>query len=115
MDPRYFAHTLTLYEAELFCLGLQRRRQLAWEVARYQAYYSAAPHCKDFTPDKMGRFPWDEDGSIEQLSEEEELQELAALRARAAARDAEFLKRNGKQSNGGRRYVDEAPSEHEGL
>ena len=101
MDPRYFAHTLTFFEARLFLNGLQRRRQAAWEVARYQAFYSAAPHCKNFKFEDLGRFPWEERGEPE-MNEEEELKALAELRERAALLDSKILERkgeNGKRKN----------------
>lgn len=93
MDPQYFAHTLTLYEAELYCKGLARRWQIAWSLARYQAFYSAAPHCKNFTFEKMGEFPWEKEDENEHLTEEQEEEELRALRARAHAMDEAFLKK----------------------
>ena len=98
MDPRYFAHTLTFFEARLFLNGLQRRRQAAWEVARYQAFYSAAPHCKNFKFEDLGRFPWEKP----ETSEEEQLKALAELRERAALLDSKILERkgeNGKRKN----------------
>lgn len=87
MSPEYFAHTLTIYEAELYCRGLRRRERGAWHRARYVSYYAAAPHCKNFTPDKMGKFDWEEPKE-EQMSEEEQMRELAALRERVRKRDA---------------------------
>ena len=99
MDPQYFAHTLTLYEANLFLRGMARRQQQQWEVARYMAFYSAWPHCKNFTFDKMGQFPWEKKvEAAQELSTEEQEREIEALRARARARDEEWL----KQQNNGR-------------
>ena len=90
MSPEYFAHTLTIYEAELFCQGLQRRAQTAWHQARYISYYAAAPHCKNFGPDKMGKFPWEEPQE-EPMSEEEEMRMIAEMRERGRKRDEALL------------------------
>jgi hypothetical protein len=82
MDPGYFTHELSFYEAELFCRGLRRRERGAWERARYNAYYSAAPHCKNFRFDDMRKFPWEEeeeDDGMPQRSEKERLEEMQAL------------------------------------
>lgn len=79
MDPGYFTHELSFYEAELFCRGLRRRERGAWERARYNAYYSAAPHCKNFRFDDMRKFPWEEDDGMPQKSEKERLEEMQAL------------------------------------
>lgn len=93
MDPQYFAHTLSLYEAKLWLKGYRRRAQMAWELARYQGFYSAAPHCKNFTFAEMGKFPWEETAEpVEEMSEEEKLAELAALRQRAKERDERLMK-----------------------
>ena len=92
MDPRYFAHTLTLYEARLFVAGLQRRRQESWEMARYQAFHSVAPHCKDFSFEKMPKFSWElETEGVTEMSEEEKIKELEALRRYALNRDKQLL------------------------
>ena len=87
MSPEYFTRTLTIFEAELFCKGLRRREQNEWHRARYTAYYAVAPHCKNFTPDKMGTFPWEESPE-EMLSEEEQLKEIEALRERIRAEES---------------------------
>lgn len=86
MSPEYFMHALTFYEARLFLAGLQRRQRPLWEVARYVAFYSAAPHCKGFGWDKMGKLPWEEE-SQEPIDMVREAEELAALRERTRARD----------------------------
>lgn len=100
MDPQYFTHTLTAYEAELFVRGLQRRRQSLWEVARYLGFYSAAPHCKDFSFSMMGLFPWEKNEEPEEeKSEEDKMREIQELRALARIRDAELLN---KSDNGSR-------------
>lgn len=93
MDSSYFAHTLTLYELDAFLRGLQRRRQQAWEVARYVSYHAAAPHCKNFRFEDMGKFPWEKDAEAPAMSEEEQLCEIKRLRALAAERDKELLQR----------------------
>ena len=92
MDPIYFAHTLTFYEAELFCRGLRRRERGAWERARYVAYHAAAPHCKGLSPDKMRRFPWEREEVKEKQSEEEALREIEVLREYARLQDEMFDK-----------------------
>lgn len=91
MSPEYFAHTLTIYEAELFCRGLRRRGREAWHQARYMAYYAAAPHCKNFGPDKMGKFDW-EKPKEEHKSDKAQKKELAALRKRIHARNEKLFK-----------------------
>lgn len=96
MDPQYFAHTLTIYEAEHYVRGLRRREEKAWERARYEAFYSAKPHYKNFKFSDMGKFPWEEERDAEalpKLTPEEQKRELDALRAHARAQDEEYLKR----------------------
>ena len=94
MDPQYFAHTLTLYEAKLWLNGYRRRQQAAWEISRYQAYYSAAPHCKNFTFASMGEFPGEKEHAktTAKQSKRKWLREIKAVRERARQRD-EMIKR----------------------
>lgn len=87
MSPEYFLHALTFWEAALFVQGFHRRYHQEWEVARYGAYYSAAPHCKDFGWERMGQFPWEKKPE-EPVDKEQELRELQELRRRVAERDA---------------------------
>lgn len=97
MDPRYFAHTLSLFEAELYLRGLQRRAYAGWEQARYAGFLAAKPHCaKEFELQDLGRFYWENEGRPIRDAEQEK-KELAAARARARRRDEEFLK---KMKNG---------------
>ena len=96
MDPSYFAHTLTPYEAELFLKGMIRRPRAAWEQSRYIAYYAAKPHCKEsFTFESMGQFSWEKEGVITGTLEtpEETEAKLGALRERARKEDAIILKK----------------------
>lgn len=94
MSPDYFARTLTLYEAQAFCRGLERRKHVAWETARYIAYFSAMPHLKNFSFEKMPKFSWEEEDVTEQPPTDEE---FANLRAAAAAME----KRLNKKVNNG--------------
>ena len=94
MDPIYFARSLSLYEAEAYIRGLDRRQYSAWMQARYIAFYAAAPHCsKDFTFEKMGKFAWErrEEGQEPELNAEERERELEALRARSDELDKRIL------------------------
>ena len=96
MSPQYFAHTLTLYEAEHFVKGFRRKEQTMWELARYMAFYSAAPHCKDFPFERMGKFPWEREAEEEntpELSEEEKREEIERAREYARKRDEELIKK----------------------
>lgn len=113
MDPHYFTHTLTLYECELFVKGLQRRKRIFWEQARYIAYYGIMPYSKaDFSFSDMGKFIWEKDtDNPDVISETQQEEELEAFRKLAEERDAEWLK---EQANGGRN-VNETPSKHEGI
>ena len=89
MDPQYFAHTLTIYEAEHYVKGLNRREERKWERARYEAFHAMKPHYKNFKFADMER----DAVATPRLTAEEQEQELAALRARAWAQDEEYLKR----------------------
>lgn len=107
MDPQYFTHTLTLYEAELFVRGLQRRKRIFWEQARYIAYHTLVPYAKSgFSLDDMRRFSWEDSEEELPMSEEEQQRELEALRKRAELRDKEWMKLKGN----GRRNVSKTPS-----
>lgn len=90
MSPEYFMHSLTFWEAVLFAKGIQRRSYTSWETARYVAYYAAAPHCKGFGFEKMGKFPWEKDN--ETKDQEYDAEELAAFRERIRVRDEELNK-----------------------
>lgn len=97
MDTYYFRFRLNSYEARAFIRGLQRRQRPFWEQARYIASYAAAPHCKDFDVEKMGRFTWEAaetHAEIDEAEAEAEAEtheaELAAVRARAIERDKLF-------------------------
>jgi hypothetical protein len=96
MDPQYFAHTLTIYEAEHYVKGLNRREKRKWERSRYEAFHAMKPHYKNFKFADMAEFPWEKERdavATPRLTAEEQEQELAALRARARAQDEEYLKR----------------------
>ena len=96
MDPQYFAHTLTIYEAEHYVKGLNRCEKRKWERARYEAFHAMKPHYKNFKFADMGEFPWEKERdavATPRLTAEEQEQELAALRVRARAQDEEYLKR----------------------
>lgn len=97
MDPRYFAHTLSLFEAELYLRGLQRRAYSGWEQARYAGFLAAKPHCsEEFEIGNLGRFYWEkEDTPVRDI--ERDRKELKALRERARRRDEDFFK---KMKNG---------------
>lgn len=100
MAPEYFARALSLYEAKLFIAGLERRYHAGWQQARYAGYWAAAPHLKDFGPEKMKRFWFEENNEDEDTrTEEEKMRELEALRAFALERDKQLikLKENGKR------------------
>lgn len=86
MSPEYFMHALTFYEAKLYLEGMLRRQRPLWEVARYVAFYSAAPHCKGFGWDKMGKLPWEKEPQAP-TDMVREAEELAALRERTQIRD----------------------------
>lgn len=86
MSPEYFARTLTFWEAVLFAQGVRRRYRTPWETARHIAFYAAAPHCKNFDFEKMGRFPWEE-AQEEPVDEETRLKEEAELRKYIKERD----------------------------
>lgn len=89
MDPRYFAHTLTFYEAGLFLKGLERRKRTAWETARYLAFQVLRPYAKEgYTIDDMGKFYWEGKPKDEQKEKES----LMALRERAQKEDEELLR-----------------------
>ena len=91
MSPEYFARTLTVYEAQAYLKGLQRRQHPAWETARYVAFYAAKPHCKEtFTFDSMGLFAWEKERAAAVADDEEEVR---ALREFARMEDEENLKR----------------------
>ena len=94
MDPQYFAHTLTLYEAKLWLHGYRRRQQAAWEIARYQAFYAAAPHCTNFSFASMGKFPWEkeQEKTTVKKSRREWLREIKAARERARERDEQIAR-----------------------
>jgi hypothetical protein len=87
MSPEHFMRTLTFWEAVLFVQGFHRRYHHEWEVARYSAFYSAAPHCKNFDFEKLGKFPWEKEDEAP-VDKEQELREIAALRRRIAEREA---------------------------
>lgn len=113
MDPRYFMHTLTMYEAELFVAGFRRREQAEWELARYQAFYAAVPHLKGFSFASMGKFPWEKDDNyVPPVSAEQQLQELNELRKFAQNIDKKILN---KVRNGNRGYDSEASAQDRRL
>lgn len=87
MDPVYFAQRLTLYEAEAYLRGVQRRLHSGWEQARQICFYAAKPHCSsDFTFESMGRFPWEEVQECGECDADRE-RELRALQRRAEIDD----------------------------
>ena len=92
MNPEYFARSLTMVEANCFLKGLERRQRAGWEQARMVAAYAVGPHLKSFSFDMMPRFSWEDNGAA-QKSDEDKMKELEMLRAYAAARDAELLKK----------------------
>ena len=100
MQPQYFKHVATVREIELFLKGLQERERSAWERARYEAFYSVAPYCKNPNPDIMGKFPW-EKNEDDAVSIEEQRRELEELRARAAERDAKYFQKFKNITDGG--------------
>lgn len=87
MSPEYFMHALTFWEAVLFAKGVHRRYHTVWETARYVAFYAAAPHCKGFDFEKLGKFPWEKEDEAP-VDKEQELREIEALRRRIAEREA---------------------------
>lgn len=87
MSPEYFMHALTFWEAVLFAKGVHRRYRSQWETARYVAFYAAAPHCKNFHFEDMGKFPWEKKDEAP-VDKEQELREIEALRRRVAEREA---------------------------
>lgn len=86
MSPEYFMHTLTIYEAQAYMEGVLRRQRPLWEIARYIGFHAAAPHCKGFSWEKMGKFPWEGEIRVP-VDVEKEAEELAELRERIRARD----------------------------
>ena len=95
MDPRYFAHTLTTFEASLYISGLNRRYRHSWEQARYTGFLAMKPHYKDgFTIDDLGQFQWEKKSDCN--SSADPADELKRLRAMARKRDQELkLNNNG--------------------
>lgn len=97
MDPRYFAHTLTFYEAGLFLKGLERRKRSGWEAARYIAFQALRPYAKDgFSIEDMGKFYWEIPHKA--LADEED--EIRKLRERVRKEDEELLKKLNNGSGG---------------
>lgn len=81
MDPRYFAHTLTTFEASLYISGLNRRYRHSWEQARYTGFLAMKPHYKDgFTIDDLGQFQWEKNSNS--AAELQRLREIARKRDR---------------------------------
>jgi hypothetical protein len=99
MSAEYFARTLTFWEAVLFAHGVRRRYRTPWETARHIAFYAAAPHCKDFGFEKMGRFPWEE-VQEEPVDEETRLKKEAELREYIKKRDELFKYVRKENGNG---------------
>ena len=94
MDPVYFARALTYREAALFLAGLERRYRAGWEQARMIAYYAVRPHVKVLSKSDLPQFPWErETDDVDTRTDEEKERELEALRAYAAQRDKELLKK----------------------
>ena len=89
MSPEYFMHALTFWEAVLFAQGVHRRYRNQWETARYIAFYAAAPHCKGFDFEKLGKFPWEKEDEAA-VDPQEEARDLAALRERIRIRDEQL-------------------------
>lgn len=110
MQPQYFKHVATVREIELFLKGLQEREHAAWERARYEAFYSVAPYCKDPDPEIMGKFPWERIRDDEAVSIEEKRRELEELRICAAERDARYFQKL-KEFTDGRRDAGEVITE----
>ena len=84
MTPEYFAR-VPLSEALCFARGVQRRYREAWRQTRFATYIIAAPSYKNLDYDKMLVLPWEDDDSKEpRLTEEQEREAVARLRALAA-------------------------------
>lgn len=71
---------MTMYEAEAYVRGVQRKQRAGWEQARYIAYCTLRPWSKDLDINSMMPFPWESDA--DELSEEEQDEALSALRDR---------------------------------
>lgn len=71
---------MSMYEAEAYVRGVQRRARAGWEQARYIAYCTLKPWSKDLDIKDMISFPWETD--TEDFSEEEQANAISALRNR---------------------------------
>ena len=92
MDPRYFAHTLTTFEASLYISGLNRRYRHSWEQARYTGFLAMKPHYKDgFTIDDLGQFQWEKKSDCDCANSAAELKRLREI---ARKRDRELNNSN---------------------
>jgi hypothetical protein len=89
MDPQYFAHALTVYEAEAYLRGVARRNRAGWEQARYIAHYICATQCKNWSFSNLRKFPWEEQGDKSARINDSE--ELKNLRGRAEDLDLGIL------------------------
>ena len=87
MSPGYFMHTLTFREAALFLEGFSQRVKREWSQAKYEAYWAACPHLKNFRYDDMPQFSW-ERGDDEMVDEAQQLREIEELRELARRSNA---------------------------
>lgn len=68
---------MSLYEAEAYMRGVGRRDRAGWEQARFVAYSTMRPWCKNLKLEDMARMPWE---SGEQASDDEEVADEEILK-----------------------------------